>query len=227
MPHSAAFAVSEATRVLCDRERYLSYSQFGEDRVIGELVDVSVPGVYVDVGCNDPIRFSNTLMLYMHGWRGVCIDGNPEMIEKWRKVRLRDRAVCAVVSDEVAPVHFHVASADVVSRVVEGSDDAVDAASTAVVVPRTLASILEENEVPRLFDVLSVDCEGYDLRVLRSFDIDAYQPRVVLAELTEPKSDVPREHPVISYLNEHGYRFVGFVGCTGIFTVATSSGRNS
>ena len=31
-------------------------------------------GIYIDVGCNHPIKFNNTYLLYKRGWSGINID---------------------------------------------------------------------------------------------------------------------------------------------------------
>lgn len=53
-----------------------SYAQFGEDRVIDNLLGGIQQGFYVDIGCNMPIGCSNTWKLYLRGWGGIAIDGN-------------------------------------------------------------------------------------------------------------------------------------------------------
>lgn len=45
----------------------------GEDRMMLEVLPDK--GTYLDVGCGTPIKASNTLLLYLNGWSGTCIDG--------------------------------------------------------------------------------------------------------------------------------------------------------
>src|SRR5687767_2385049 len=83
-----------------------SYAQTGEDRIIATLLDGRSAGFYVDVGCNHPIRYSNTFDLYKRGWRGINIDANQRLIERYRRVRPRDVSVCAVISSSARDVVF-------------------------------------------------------------------------------------------------------------------------
>ncbi len=94
------FAVAYVTKRLVGSDASINHSQTGEDAVIRSLIDETRQGIYVDVGCHDPIRSSNTLSLYLHGWRGVNIDANPRLIERFKATRLRDTAMCAAISDE-------------------------------------------------------------------------------------------------------------------------------
>jgi hypothetical protein len=40
-------------------------------------------GFYVDLGAYDPIFASNTLNLYVRGWKGVNVEANPERLNRF------------------------------------------------------------------------------------------------------------------------------------------------
>lgn len=90
-------AIAYVTKRLVGTDASISHRQTGEDAVIRSLIDETRQGICVDVGCHDPIRSSNPLSLYLHGWRGVNIDANPRLIERFKATRLRDTAVCAAI----------------------------------------------------------------------------------------------------------------------------------
>ncbi len=73
------YSVVYTLKSLLNSEASINYSQTGEDAIIRTLLHETQPGIYVDVGCHHPIRYSNTLSLYLHGWRGVNIDANPQL----------------------------------------------------------------------------------------------------------------------------------------------------
>src|SRR5687767_11201625 len=86
------------------------FSQGGEDFIAAYYLRYTFGierGNYVDVGCNAPLRYSNTFDLYKRGWRGIAIDANPELIEKYRAVRPEDVAVVAAISDSAHEAIFH------------------------------------------------------------------------------------------------------------------------
>ncbi len=62
-----------------------SYSQFGEDLIIAKLLGKSKCVSYIDCGCHDPKKFSNTYYFYKRGGSGICIDVTPAAIEKGRQ----------------------------------------------------------------------------------------------------------------------------------------------
>ena len=77
-----------------------SYAQSGEDIIAwGELKNSKNQkikkakgerGFYVDVGAYHPKLLSNTYLFYKKGWRGICVDPNPEMASLFRVARPRD-----------------------------------------------------------------------------------------------------------------------------------------
>ena len=75
-----------------DRNLIPTYSQFGECRIIDGFFGDKGDGYYVDVGCNQPIHYSNTWKLYLKGWSGLTLDPNPNLIRHHKKQRPRDTA---------------------------------------------------------------------------------------------------------------------------------------
>src|SRR5690349_9695212 len=68
----------------------ISYAREGEDRVVLALLNGKADGYYVDVGANDPIRYSNTFELYRRGWTGLAVDGSATMVTKCSVTRPLD-----------------------------------------------------------------------------------------------------------------------------------------
>ena len=58
-----------------------SYSQCGEDLFIEDFFKHKNDGTYLDIGAFNPVKYSNTLLLYQKGWRGTNIDLNQTSID--------------------------------------------------------------------------------------------------------------------------------------------------
>lgn len=56
------------------------YSQAGQDKWV--LEKIGSRGFFVDVGAYDGIESSNTYALELAGWKGICIEPNPEAFAK-------------------------------------------------------------------------------------------------------------------------------------------------
>jgi FkbM family methyltransferase len=174
------------------RKCHYSFSQLGEDRVIWALLHQLPPqrskGIYVDVGAFDPVTFSNTLLLHLAGWRGCNIDANPAAIARFQTARPHDANIVAAVSDCVRQANYLEYPARTTNRVVDGSPGAKSAIGESptgrlTVVTRTLDDILSSlDPVPDAIDLLSIDCEGEDVRVLAGCDFGRWRPLVVAIE---------------------------------------------
>jgi len=54
-----------------------TFSLDGEDSVLKKSFLDLPNGNYIDIGSHKPIKFSNTYMLYLQKWKGICIDPFP------------------------------------------------------------------------------------------------------------------------------------------------------
>jgi len=207
-----------------------SYAQEGEDMVLRRLFEGEPAGSYVDVGAHHPQRFSNTWHFYERGWRGVNIEPSPEMVALLRAVRPRDTNVEAGVSDQPGTRTYFLFSDPALNTFDEGLAREREAlpeyrlVSTTVVPLRTLAEILSEHLEPGFpISFLTVDVEGYDLRVLRSNDWTRFRPRYVLAEALGTSFVDVVSHPQSRFLAEMGYEPVAKTVNTVFYADASRS----
>lgn len=222
LPFALRLLAADAMRKLLDPHAILSYAQTGEDRLIDFFVGYPQTGFYVDVGCNDPIVGSNTFRLYRRGWRGLCIDPNASCIARFRKVRPRDIAVEAAVSYVEGELEYTEFSDSTISSVSPEFRPRRCRGSPRVVARRkvcatTLSALCHRYAVPSRFELLSVDCEGHDLQVLKSLDFLLYRPKVIVVEVFGSHPEDAERHPVGDYLAEKGYRLRAYATLNGYF----------
>ena len=77
-----------------------SYSFNNVDLVIDYLLKDIKNGIYLDVGCNHPIKYNNTYLLHKRGWSGINIHMDNSSIKLFNKYRKKDHNVVDVVSDK-------------------------------------------------------------------------------------------------------------------------------
>jgi FkbM family methyltransferase len=156
-------------------------------------------GFYIEAGANDGYTQSNTYFLEKEkGWSGLLVEGIPELFNKC--VKERPNSIVknfALVSndfdEEIVTMHY----ADLMS-VVDGSlktDKAqeqhiergvdlqyLDDTYSVDVPAKTLEAILDT--IPNLpsIDFLSLDVEGYELKVLKGLNLSKYSPKYILVE---------------------------------------------
>jgi FkbM family methyltransferase len=200
---------------------------FGLDNVDERLLPY-VPGrqgTFVELGAFDGVTQSNTAWLEANrGWRGILVEPIPEAYEQCVRNRPLATVVnCACVSDQYSDPTVEMVYSGLMS-IVRGarSSHETDEAWVSLgeklqqlkrytfrVPARTLTDVLDEHGLARV-DLLSLDVEGYEIEVLKGFDLERFSPRHILVE-ESGAGDVDR------YLTARGYRQVAEVG-RGEFT---------
>ncbi len=208
---------STIIRLFLGRSLKYSFAFTGEDRIIEGILKpiVNKKGFYVDIGCNHPKFFSNTYGLYKKGWTGICIDGNTELIRKYKLYRPKDIAVNAIVSNNTRETNFYEIENNVLSTIVKSNlDEAVNLGlsyKTINIKTRTLSSILREYKIQNDFDILSIDAEEHDFEILNSLDFRIYSPKLIIVEDETFDFESYSDNNIVNYLTEKGYRMVGYV----------------
>jgi FkbM family methyltransferase len=191
--------------------RHSFYSQFGEDLILSNYLPEK-KGFYLDIGSGDPVRGSNTFFLYKKGWSGVLIDPLTRNAFSSKIIRRKDRMVQGFVGAknrnypffEVWPYERSTTNFEIVK-------DLIDEGRVKLVkkIQLNTFSISElklniELDQPSL---LSVDCEGHDLEVLKTIDLKTMKFRVICVEDFDFNS-VSKSSAINEYLNENGYEIV-------------------
>lgn len=215
---SLKYTFQAMLRICWGRSVRFSYSFTGEDRILEGLMNkkITESGFYVEVGCNDPRFLSNTFLLYKRGWRGIGIDGNERMIRKFRKIRPRDKAVHAVISNNEEEAVFYLFENDVLSslnlhHIEEHVRKGGRLRSAEPVKTKTLTSVLQEAGAPPVFDLLCIDAEEHDWSVLQSLDLTLFRPEFIVIEDEKFNPQKPSESELYNYLKIKKYLFKGSI----------------
>ena len=161
------------------------YSQFGEDKILNEIVPKRLKkGFYVDVGCFHPKKYSNTYMLYKKGWQGINIDMEKDKIETFKIARPTDFNFLGAVSDKVEKVKiFRNQKFGVSSTLNENMINKDNIIDEKFIETCTLNYILNLSPFKnKEIDLLNIDTEGNDLKVLKSLDFNIYNPKIIIIE---------------------------------------------
>lgn len=195
-----------------------SYSQFGEDAVINALLRRVKKGIYVDVGCADPVLYSNTFLFYKKGWSGICIDPNGDFKGRYALMRPRDVFIEAGVGHETEATYYAF------------SDETYNTFSEqekGEYLKRKGLKVVSQKNIPikplkailagiKKIDYLNIDVQGLDLQVLETHDWSV-KPTVISVEAEHFDPLLPENTPVYLFLEQKGYKLVGLCGLTLIF----------
>jgi FkbM family methyltransferase len=197
-----------------------SYSQCGEDMVLNYLLlDKKKSGFYVDIGCHNPRRGSNTYNFYKKGWHGLLVDLDPEKIYACRMIRRRDKALVAAVSDKNEPVTVYAPDHFSVLATIDPNSKRDGFKELRTVVSRTLTEILDEINAPNLFELLCIDAEGVDFAVLRGLDFQRYKPEFICIEIWESSAGLNSltNSDIHQFLLSKDYSLASWAGMSAIY----------
>lgn len=194
----------------------VSYSQCGEDlivRFIFKVLKIEKP-TYIDIGAHHPEYLSNTYLLYKNGSSGVCVEPDPTLFEQIKRKRPKD--IClniGIGSTEATLADFFVMSTKVLSTfskkeadyLIETTNKKVEKVIKIPLVP--IDTVIEKYLDSKVPNFVSLDTEGYDFAILKSFDFQKFRPEVFCIETltyTENKTE-EKETEIIEFMVAKGY----------------------
>jgi hypothetical protein len=203
-------------------------SQFGQDCVAIDLLGGLRGGFFLDSGAGDGVTVSNTQLLEERfGWTGICVEPNSEFFTALVRNRRCQCVNCCFyyfngsvefVEAEFLggiPEHFAGQHLQLLEKLY-GSQP-----KTVLRPARTIRSVLKDCNAPRVIDYWSLDTEGSELSILKSFPFDEYSFRV----LTVEHNRLPVKEDICRFLNGYGYNRVKTIGIDDCYTRAGELAR--
>jgi Methyltransferase FkbM domain len=182
--------------------RSTSYALYGQDLwLLNHVYPGLHNGFFVDLGSADGEADSNTKLLEIHGWSGICVDPFPSNMEN-RTCRMFKEVVDSEAGRMVKfqqPGSFSGGILDYAGWWVE----AKARETTVVLTTTTVADILKRAGTPSFINYMSIDIEGAEYEALRTFPFGNYR----IGALTVEHNDIRDRRMAIRHLLEsHGYR---------------------
>jgi FkbM family methyltransferase len=224
--------LNEIKRIIRDSIKFYpsikSYSQSGEDIIIDnalQFMNIKSNIYYLDIGANHPFYLSNSYFFYKKGGKGVCIEPDPKLAEKYIKARPRDQILNLGIScNNEKFSDLYIMSADVLNTFSYEESERVSLMGKYSVENSVRINMMDINEVfknylERVPDFMTIDVEGLDLKVLKQLDLDRYRPSVICIETLqyEEKGSPVKHIDIIEYMNAKNYSIYGDTHINTIF----------
>jgi len=174
----------------------------------------------VDIGAYHPKLFSNTYLFYKKGWRGICVDPNPQMEKLYGQARPRDIFVNVGVGDGSKNQNQDEGGVMEYFMFEDGAANTFSAEQARKnqkeagrkLVGKRIVDVLPLREILEKYIpkgqkivLLSVDAEGMDVEVLKSNDWKKYRPELIICEDLEFDFKNWKKSEVTKYLVAKGY----------------------
>jgi len=189
------------------------YSQYGQEEFLNNnYFNEKTDGFFLDIGANDGVSLSNTKGFEELGWKGICVEPNPDVFKKLIESR-NCKCLNVALYNETKEVDFLLC--DGYTEMLSGVVDEYNAAhlnridneirskggSKRIVKVQTnrLEDFLDESQK---IDVMFIDTEGSEYTILKSIDFNKYNIRFICFE------NVYNDHDFKSLLENSGYRHI-------------------
>jgi FkbM family methyltransferase len=197
------------------------YSQFGQDQYLYENFFRDMKdGVFVDIGAHDGMTGSNTKFFEDLGWQGICFEPIPEVFDQLYKNR---RCIVSPIAiyDRQSTVQFRRVKgySEMLSGIIETqSSDQVTRIDREVKEHDQIVELIVVDTLPfyptvpfQHIDVLSLDVEGAEDRIIRNIPFELYDIKFMIIEFNNFNSSLD------NYITSKGYECVAQKGVDRIY----------
>jgi FkbM family methyltransferase len=211
----------------------ISFSQCGEDILLHFLISAlkMKKVLYFDIGTNDPRTGNNTYLLYLNGYRGVCVEPNPYFHKKIEKLRPEDILIRGGLAlESAAEADFYLMDDSVLSTFSLEEAETMQREQQRILAGKIKVPLFQINDI---FDqyhiaghdmVLSIDVEGLDLDILESIDFSVYQPAIICVETVEFSTNLTgkKRTAIFDLLYSKNYKLYADTYINSIFILKSS-----
>lgn len=192
----------------------LTYTQNLEDWHLWQALGQKSSGFYIDVGAGHPIADNVSFWFYERGWRGICVEPQPDLAASYAHIRPRDTVFEGLVGRQSGVTDFHMVDrlhgfSTTVKAHAEGAQKFGAGHRTVQMPILTMAELCEKHGVGEI-DFLKIDVEGAEADVLMGNDWRRFRPKIIVAEAILPGSGEPAWGEWEPYLLSQGYVFTLF-----------------
>jgi len=190
----------------------LSHAQLLQDLWVLHETGFQNGGFFVEFGATDGVNLSNTALLEREfRWSGILAEPNPSYHSALSANRHCFISHCCVTGEGSPDVKFRCTQDGVFSTISEYAQSDGHGATqrlenfTEIMVPSiSLDALLRRGKAPKQIDYLSIDTEGSEYEILRTFPFDDWDIRLISVE----HNFTPAREQLDDHLVKRGYRRV-------------------
>ena len=175
--------------------------------------DYNYIGTFIDVGAYEPINISNSYHFEKNNWNVFCLEANSMLIDDLKRER-KNVYNYAVYDENKDSVEFSVVKAGY------GGGSGTAGISAIELSPDYMNSFYNNHEIVKInveqktlnelleniikintfdIDIISIDVEGGELKVLKGLDLNKYKVKLFVIE------NVFNDKSISEWLNQYNY----------------------
>ena len=208
-----------------------SYSISGVDLIVDRIFSKMKKGIYIDLGCNHPIKYNNTYLLHKRGWEGINIDADEKSIKEFKDLRKKDYNIRALISSKKSRIKYYfyhkrsalnTVNAKLVKKRKKKPKKIIIREAT------TLNDIIENSPYKKSkLNFLSIDIENHEYEALKNFKFKKYNIDCIVIEILNLSNgeietqnqnlDFILKSNVFKLLKKNNYKFINWVNSDFVF----------
>lgn len=184
-----------------------SKSQLGQDLLGLSISGFDKPGFFVEFGAADGVALSNSYILEKQfGWSGILCEpstGWHEALKQNRSCVIDTRCVYSVSGETISFSENYLGELSAITKYAEPNANGVIKRTTSSYEVETISllDLLKAHNAPKYIEFLSIDTEGSEFEILKSFDFQSYRFGAICVE----HNFADTREKINSLLLAHGY----------------------
>ena len=209
----------------------ISYSISGVDLIIDRMFSKIKKGIYIDLGCNHPIKHNNTYLLHKRGWQGINIDADNKSIKEFNNLRKKDYNICSLISNKKGKIKYYFYHERSALNTVDAKIVKKRKAKPKQIILRettTLNDIIKNSPYKNSkINLLSIDIENHEYEALKNFKFKKYKIDCIVIEILNTMNkeietqnqnlEFIFKNKVFKLLKKNNYKLVNWVNSDLIF----------
>jgi hypothetical protein len=187
-----------------------SFSLEGEDLILESLLRDSPKSTYFDIGCSHPIIINNTYKFYLKNWNGLACDGRSELQKLWDFHRPRDLFKSCLLGEKKAELYYYEFPDSTLNTIDPSAAFRYSSRFKKDEVKKSKREIYSGSELwLNYFSIpptlVSIDCEGSDLNVLRGLISNSFRPACLVIETKLFNFAKPFDSEIVKFMYSNNY----------------------